>query len=425
MRVLLYSAKLKSSRRLDPNHHNRHPANITIIMAAASFQSPRAYRGMQVHAVPENERAFDPTTGRRLPWGYLSGDPADGHEKDHRREPAEKGPFGRSMRRQRWGSSRSRSKTAEPNREEDRLKAEQLAAEDAVFGTLRRVVKEDVRRDTKGDVDPNAIAQSPTKANFEAEADATEVLLYGFGEDLQWSAIEFYERVSEGVILEDYERQPADYRGLDISRSYGRRGGGKALSKDALRKKNRFAGGDHWIKVTLNSSQAAELACARSPHILKGHLVYAEPYVGKGPGKDEPIPASNAGAQILSEGVPKSFSTNTMTADGGSPGGTSTVTSATATNATTAGISRPMSFQAEPRSPLFSGSTTTGMLQTPQKSEAQLQKRRSLIAGALPVVLLPAEQALMPKQPKPSWFASFRCARVNWDYDAAKGGREL
>ena len=26
--------------------------------------------GMQVHAIPEDERALDETTGVRLPWGY-------------------------------------------------------------------------------------------------------------------------------------------------------------------------------------------------------------------------------------------------------------------------------------------------------------------------------------------------------------------
>ncbi|WPG97348.1 nucleoporin nup53 [Acrodontium crateriforme] len=377
-------------------------------MAATFNQSPRAYRGMQVHAVPENERAFDPATGRKLPWGYLAGDASD--DPEHRRELAEKGPFGRSTRRARWGSSRSRSKTAEPNREEDRLRAEQLAAEDAVFGSLRRIVKDEPRRDGLGEKDPSSTsAQTPTTATFESEPQATEVLLYGFGEDLQWSAIEFYERVSEGSILEDYDRQPVGYRGLDISKSFGRMAMQKSLSKDALRKKNRFAGGHHWIKVTFQSQQAAELACARSPHVLKGHLVYAEPYVGRGPGKDEPIPASNAGAQIYSEGVPKSFSTNTMTGDNGngSPGGSSTLTSATATNATTAGNTRPqLSFQIDSRSPPLFGSAS-GLEQTQSNSETQLQQRRSRIAGATQAVLLPPERALMPKQPRQSWWSSF------------------
>lgn len=31
---------------------------------------PRRSGGMQVHAVPESERAVDPNTGQKLPWGY-------------------------------------------------------------------------------------------------------------------------------------------------------------------------------------------------------------------------------------------------------------------------------------------------------------------------------------------------------------------
>ncbi|KAG9557040.1 hypothetical protein KCV04_g19128, partial [Aureobasidium melanogenum] len=66
--------------------------------------------GMQVHAVPESERALD-ASGRRLPWGYEFADAEIGR----RREPEEKGPFGRSVRRRGF----SRSKTATPARKED------------------------------------------------------------------------------------------------------------------------------------------------------------------------------------------------------------------------------------------------------------------------------------------------------------------
>lgn len=98
------------------------------------------FRGMQVHAVPESDRALD-ASGRKLPWGYdadLSS--ASALEK---REPVEKGPFGRSQRRSRSGLTRSRSRTAEPRREEERARAEQLASEDAVFGSLRKVQSKD------------------------------------------------------------------------------------------------------------------------------------------------------------------------------------------------------------------------------------------------------------------------------------------
>ena len=89
--------------------------------------------GMQVHAVPESERYID-ANGKRLPWAY---ERADGADITGRREPVEKGPFGRSMRRR--GTSRSRSKTAEPRKEEDRIKIETVSYTHLTLPTKRIV----------------------------------------------------------------------------------------------------------------------------------------------------------------------------------------------------------------------------------------------------------------------------------------------
>ncbi|KAK4508125.1 hypothetical protein PRZ48_001863 [Zasmidium cellare] len=375
--------------------------------------------GMQVHAVPEAERAID-SNGRRLPWAYDYAAP-DSSE----RQPPERGPFGRSMRRSRSGLSRSRSKTAEPTkREEEKVKAENMAAEDAVFGSLRRVgTKDDSgKRDALGEVDPNAAgAQSSARLAIADTADSepTEVLLYGFGEDLQWAAIDFYERVSNGYILEDYDRQPPGQR-YDVSRTMGRAQAQKSLSRAAIRKKNKFSGGEHWIKVTFESRQTAELAIARSPHTIRGYLVYAEPYQGRGPQKDEPVLATQAGAQITSEQLPKTFST-TAGGETGSPNGSSTVSSATATAPTTAGqpLRSPLGAGVQ-NSPTASSSTLNGGAPPPpppaaanlaqhqatgfQATPANVaQPRRLRIDGAIPARVLPAELALAPKQPKASW----------------------
>ena len=114
----------------------------------------------------------------------------------------------------------------------------------------------------------NAAKQAPRVAS-EAESEPMEVLLYGFGEEMQWAAIDFYERVPHGMILEDYDRQPPGQH-YDITRSFGRQAAQRSLSRAAMRKKNRFAGGLHWIKVTFDTQKAAELAIARQPHIIKG-----------------------------------------------------------------------------------------------------------------------------------------------------------
>ena len=370
------------------------------------------FRGMQVHAVPDSDKAYD-SSGRKLPWAYDL-DATRGAQNENR-EPIEKGPFGRSQRRSRSGLSRSRSKTAEPRREEDRIRAEQVAAEDAVFGSLRR--KADREREALGEVDGNVAASQGGVGQGQAaagagrgDAEATEVVLYGFGEELQWAALDFYERVSGGTVLEDYDRQPPGQR-YDISRSFGRAAGQRSLTKAALKKKNAFAGGEHWIKVTFDSRAAGDLACARSPHIVKGYLVYAEPYLGRGPGKDEAIIATQAGAQITDEVLPMTFSTTaTNPVLEGSPNGSSTTaTSATATIRQEGALANGTIPQATPqraRSDPFTTPTTTSTALQPQ-SQQLTSRRPGRITGVIPVTVLPASAAFMPKQPKPALWAWF------------------
>jgi len=343
--------------------------------------------GMQVHAVPENERYID-ATGKRLPWAY---ERADGANITARREPAEKGPFGRSMRRR--GTSRSRSKTAEPRKEEDRIKIENMAAEDAVFNRLRTDTRDkDAGKGALATIEPSTVAGA---AKNEAKV-PTEVLIYGFGEETQWAAIEFYENVSSGVILEDYERQPPGQR-QDMSRSNLRVAAQRTLSKASLRRKNTFHGGNHWIKVTFDSSEGADLACSRSPHLVRGHLVYAEPYRGIGPSRDAPIFASGGGAQITEDTLPKTFAKIPVQ---DSPASSETISSATVGGAQK--LSQP-----PPRMNIFDHPTrnasSTAFEHQRGDSGAQLQLRPTRIQGATRAILLPAEQALLPKQTGQSW----------------------
>jgi hypothetical protein len=345
-------------------------------------------RGMQVHAVPENERYTD-STGRRLPWAL---DKTAHPDLLDRRDAVEKGPFGRSMRRR--GTSRSRSKTAEPRKEEDKIRMENMAAEDALFGRMRQERAE--KEVSKATVDPNSAAG----ASKVEVTEPMEVLIYGFGEELQWAAIDFYESVSNGVILEDYERQPPNSR-QPLAGSSRRMAAQRTLSRHSLRRKNTFAGGDHWIKVTFDSPAAALLACDRSPHLIRGHLVYAEPYRGAGPSKDDAIQASNAGAQLTNDQLPKSFATNAQNV---SPDDSETLSSATAAGAA------PLQDQSPPRmGTLRPGaarvlSQATGMNLRPDIDALDRYRPRApRITGVTRTTLLPANMALMPKQPKQSW----------------------
>lgn len=120
----------------------------------------------------------------------------------------------------------------------------------------------------------------------------TEVLVYGFGDDFQYAAIDFYESISGGRIYEDYDRHPPHPR-YNTFLSTSKPGPPRNLPPAAIRKINTYNGGDHWIKVTFESPEAAERACSRSPHIIHGYACYAELWRGVGPNVDEAIAANS------------------------------------------------------------------------------------------------------------------------------------
>lgn len=323
-------------------------------------------------------------------------------ELGRRRETEEKGPFGRSTRRRGF----SRSKTATPARKEDAVRLENLQNEDAIFSRYmqdQKAKEPPIQQKTTAplsSVDPNTAANPQAASNKEP----TEVILYGFGVDSQWAAIEYYERVSGGCIYEDYDRHPPHQR-YDHSLSFSRAKMQRNLSQAALKKRNAYRGGDHWIKVTFDSPEAADLACHCSPHAVHGFLVYAEPYRGTGPPNDAAIPYSNAGAQIDTQTVPKTFSTANVPHDpiSGSPESSNTMSSATATDsvnlrprnaaALSQGATIPQSIGRFPSENSFA--TTTALQERPAA-----QPRASRLPGATRAVLLPAEQAFLPAAPR-------------------------
>lgn len=128
-------------------------------------------------------------------------------------------------------------------------------------------------------------------ARKQTEKVATECMLYGYrSKDSEWKVIDKYERISNGFICEDYPRSDPNSAG-----NYGQLlSGGEViiranLSADANRKSKRYDGGFHWIKVTFDSSEAADRACFFSPQEIDGHLVFCELYTGHGPAEDIPI----------------------------------------------------------------------------------------------------------------------------------------
>ncbi len=68
-------------------------------------------------------------------------------------------------------------------------------------------------------------------------------------------------------------------------------------------KVNRTDGGEHWVKVTFESAEAAEAAIYASPQSVLGHLVYAEPYHGIPPSRDEAVPERSSFGNESDDGL--------------------------------------------------------------------------------------------------------------------------
>lgn len=126
----------------------------------------------------------------------------------------------------------------------------------------------------------------------------TEIILRGFKDtDQQYAAINRYEQIA-GRVCEDYPRDPPyeirRYKSELRDPAFVRR---RVLTPEELLKVNRAHSGEHWVKVTFESQQAADAAIYASPQAILGHLVYAEYYKGMAPLRDEAVPDTTTLAQ--------------------------------------------------------------------------------------------------------------------------------
>ncbi|KAL3425492.1 Nucleoporin NUP53 [Phlyctema vagabunda] len=362
-----------------------------------------------LHNVPEEER-FVGEDGIQRPYAMIF--PGDANPRARRTVP-ETGSFGRSTRR-----SRSRTGTPAAVKREDPT----LAAADAVFSkfiaTRNASQAESPQRKSSA---PSALTQGSnnsaltiTDGNTGASSryvhkEPTEVILRGFMENHQYAAIHQYEHIA-GRICEDYSRDPpqeqrrykADVRDPVTLRR-------QILTPEEKAKALKYAGGLHWIKVTFESAEAAEVATSSSPQPILGHLVYAELYRGVGPSMDAAMPATSStrtsqgdvftttGASRTprrsssnrrpSSALPRSFTTPAMSqinhsVDSNSPPSSltssQTLDSATLSTATA------------------STATVTGTIQhVTEEQEPSIYCRK--IPTARRIQLLSAEQALLPQ----------------------------
>jgi hypothetical protein len=275
----------------------------------------------------------------------------------------ERGPFGKNTSRR--GTSRSKG-TPGGKKVEDKEVIESWKAIDDIFTKAKKRDQRNPAAEAANSGAPKTPAGVPT-----------EVILYGYAEPYQWAAIEFYERVSQGVIYEDYEREPSNTKyDLSLARSTTTR---SRIPSDALRKVSRYHGGEHWIKVTFNSAEAADRACYASPHKLNGHLVYAERYRGTGPAQDVAIPATEEALRsVTSSPLATTRTATAATAAASTPpaNGSSATLSTSTLNNGRAAASAP------------SGASTATL------DSAAVRGLR--VRGAKRAVLLPADKALLP-----------------------------
>lgn len=238
-----------------------------------------------------------------------------------------------------------------------------------------------------------------------------ELVLRGYrSSSQQYSAISHYEDLA-GAILEDYPRDPPAsqrrYKSELRDPAFTRR---RNLNADERALVNRADGGEHWVKVTFESAEAANAAIYASPQRILGYLVSAEPYRGIPPAKDEACPdvdsimdnefeRSQSMPAAVGMGTPRRKSTNNN-----------------GNNMPTMLHSRLMDMSPS-ESKTSSQTLDTATLTPSHTSSATMQDAPGLSSGVEPMELqeedsifcrriptarrarlLPAEQALLPQQ---------------------------
>ena len=237
----------------------------------------------------------------------------------NRKQPIEKGPFGKPTNRR-----STRSKTATPATREDLVRLENCKAQDDVFSKFKAELDDQqqwqqTQQQSTSRPAPDKIASSalqrpqtdgPASTGIDVSTEATaaasgtlaeptEVLIYGYSSLHFPAAITFYEIASRGRIYEDYDRTTTAPSSFGLGPPLPALP--RSLPRPALKRIREYKGGEHWIKVTFDSPRAADLACEESPHVIGGCMVFAELWRGVGPTEDMPFMAAS-GAKETARG---------------------------------------------------------------------------------------------------------------------------
>ena len=333
-----------------------------------------------------------------------------------RRSVAESGSFGKSTRR-------SRSRTGTPAR--GARENPTLAAADRLFGdwVSSQAAPSLQRKNSSGGNQQQGQQQNQGQNPDDAapqripKSHPVEMVLRGYRtSSQQYAALAHYEALA-GVILEDYPRDPPAtqrrYKSELRDPAFTRR---RALGPEERALVNRADGGEHWVKVTFESAEAANAAAYSSPQRVLGYLVYAEPYRGIPPARDEACPDVDS-LEVEHE---RSHSTPAAAIGGGitprrksmGNGGMPTIF-----KSRLLGLSPPDSrtssqtMDTATMSPSHASSTTvtelaafppTTTATTMSAEPLEMQTEDSIFCRRIPTArrarLLPAEQALLPQQ---------------------------
>lgn len=221
--------------------------------------------------------------------------------KNPRQPPEEAGPFGRHRSTSRHSGSLRASRTRTGTTPIRKVEDPTVAEFSRIFSTQQK--EEDETR-AKSNLATSTTADQPTPRLPTGPVPAQECILYGYASKAaEWKVLSKYEKISNGQICEDYSRTDPDILKDRTNVVIPR----KPLSKDALRKSRTYRGGQHWIKITFDTYQAAEKACFYSPQEIDGHLVFCEMFTGRGPFVDQPLLKGSNSANEISRNTSSSL----------------------------------------------------------------------------------------------------------------------
>lgn len=308
-----------------------------------------------------------------------------------RRSTAETGSFGKSTRR-------SRSRTGTPARSRENPTQ---AVADRLFGDW--VSNQAAASSGASQRKINGLVPDETAPQRAAKSSPVELMLRGYGSSShQYAAIAHYEALA-GPVLEDYPRDPPAtqrrYKSELRDPALTRR---RTLTADERALVNHADGGEHWVKVTFESVDAANAAVFASPQRVLGYLVHAEPYRGLPPPRDEPCPDVDRWEEHVerSNSMPAAVGTPRRKGHSGMP---TTLTSRLLDLSPPDSRTSSQTMDTATITPSHTSSATmTELAPPPPAAEPVELPEDSIFCRRIPTArrarLLPAEQALLPQQ---------------------------